>query len=57
MEKPNTIWWQLDTGWGCGGVATVDGRITAAAPIFRKLLGQHLETVVKKGGYKVTCVS
>ena len=52
-DKADRRGWLLDTGWGCGYVETTGDLITKAAPIFRKMRGQNLGAVVKRGGYYV----
>lgn len=42
----------LDTGWACGGILVRGGVIVGGAPIFRKLCGQVLSTVLARGRYK-----
>lgn len=37
--------YQIDSGYACAGVFVKDGIIVYAAPIFRKLIGQRLDTV------------
>jgi hypothetical protein len=47
-----TSWFQLDTGWACGGVEVNEkGLIVSGAPIFRKLIGQSM---YKMKSYKFT---
>ena len=48
-------WYQLDTGWGCGGVLFIDEKIKACAPIFKKLLGTHFDKIAIS--YKLTKLS
>lgn len=38
------LFYQLDTGWACGGIFVREGRVTGGAPIFRRLIGQKLAT-------------
>jgi len=40
-------WYQLDTGWGCGGVKLKDGKVCEAAPIFKWLIGQKVPSSKK----------
>lgn len=42
-----TVWYQLDTGWACGGIEVVDGKIVGGAPIFRRLVGQRIESLAQ----------
>ena len=42
------LWW-LDTGWACGGIYVEEGFIVrGGAPIFRKLIGQTLPSVLRR---------
>lgn len=44
--------WELDTSWANGVVFVIHGIIVSGgAPIFRKLIGQRLADVAKRGGY------
>lgn len=40
-------WWWVDTGWACGGLEVVDGRVVGGAPIFGKFCGQRFERIRK----------
>jgi hypothetical protein len=47
-------WYQLDTGWACGGIHLQEGKIVETAPIFRKaFMGKTVE-LLRYMGYKVT---
>jgi hypothetical protein len=35
------LYW-IDTGWACGAVFVIEGRIVGGAPVFRRLRGQTL---------------
>lgn len=39
MVAPAVVWYWVDTGWACGGVAVCDTRIVDSCPIFRKWVG------------------
>lgn len=49
--------YQLDTGYACGQITTLNGIITPSgtAPIFRNLTGQELSIILSRGKrYKAT---
>ncbi len=47
-------WYQLDTGWACGGVRIERGRIVEGAPIFGKMIGQAISLRAwGRAGYKI----
>ena len=39
------LYWLLDTGGACAGIVSVDGVVTATAPIFRRFLGLRIENL------------
>ena len=41
----------LDSPYACGAVWVQDGIIRKAAPIYRRLIGQRLEQVLRAKGY------
>ena len=47
-------WWLLDTRWGCGGIVSVNGIVTNAAPIFRRFQGYTVKKL--KAMYQVQAV-
>jgi hypothetical protein len=49
-EVPGARLYWLDTGWGCGGVFVLKGRIVGGASIFSRLAGQKLKDL--PGRYK-----
>jgi uracil-DNA glycosylase family 4 len=46
--------YQIDTGWGCGGIFVENGIIVGGAPIFKKLFGETLDKIRRT--YKTTMV-
>jgi hypothetical protein len=53
-DGPLESWW-LDTPFGCGWVATKDGRIIAGAPIFFRMTGWDLGRCPNHYRYEKLC--
>ena len=43
----NSEWILIDSGYACAGVEIKDRVIINAAPIFKKLIGQKIDNVLK----------
>jgi hypothetical protein len=53
-------YYQLDTGYACGGIGVFNGRIVSdgTAPIFRNLVGQELSIILSRGKrYKINDIT
>lgn len=39
-------WYWVDTGYACGGIKVVDGRVVQGAPIFNRMIGRPFSQLV-----------
>ena len=46
----------MDTGWGCGWIATINGIVSSACPIFKKFIGRNFDDLIINGHYKLKVI-